>query len=544
MKTLTAAQRAILITVFFTAALCCAANALAEANADPEHLRTRLEALRKTEAAQRPNARERKLIDAVGLVYEARGYAPIWDRPVRREALLTELAGTAADGLDADDYAIERLRAAWSAPSNDEAGRDGAELLATQALLRALGDLFRGKADPARLDGDWNFAPRPLDSGEAIRSVADAVESGAIAALFERARPPQAPYRDLREALARLRALEAQGGWPALPPGPTLKPGASDARVPILRQRLAAGGYLASADGGEVYDEALVEAVRRFQEEQFIKADGAVGEGTRAALALPVSKRIEQVRVNLERARWLLHETEGDFVLVDIAGYKVTLYRGGKAAWSARVQVGKPYRKTPVFKSEINRVTLNPTWTVPPGIMRNDILPKIRQDQGYLAKNRMRVIDANGSEVSPKSVDWSSPRGVVVRQDAGEGNSLGRVVIRFPNTHAVYLHDTPHTEHFADAQRTFSSGCIRVENPRELAELVLDDPAWNRAAIDRAIDAGKTLEVPVKHPLTLLLGYWTVQRHEGGRIAYKTDVYGFDAGVLAALKAPVRYAGG
>jgi murein L,D-transpeptidase YcbB/YkuD len=462
MKTLTAAQRAILITVFFTAAVCCAANALAQANADPEHLRTRLEALRKAEAAQRPNARERKLIDAAGLVYEARGYAPIWDRPARREALLTELAGTAADGLDPGDYAIERLRATWSAPSNDEAGRDGAELLATQALLRALGDLFGGKADAARLDADWNFAPRPLDSGEAVRNVADAVESGTIAALFERARPPQAPYRDLREALARLRALEAQGGWPALQPGPTLKPGASDARVPILRQRLAAGGYLASADGGEVYDEALVEAVRRFQEEQFIKADGAVGEGTRAALALPVSKRIEQVRVNLERARWLLHETEGDFVLVDIAGYKVTLYRGGKAAWSARVQVGKPYRKTPVFKSEINRVTLNPTWTVPPGIMRNDILPKIRQDQGYLAKNRMRVIDANGSEVSPKSVDWSSPRGVVVRQDAGEGNSLGRVVIRFPNSHAVYLHDTPHTEHFEDAQRTFSSGCIRV----------------------------------------------------------------------------------
>jgi len=186
---------------------------------------------------------------------------------------------------------------------------------------------------------------------------------------------------------------------------------------------------------------------------------------------------------------------------------------------------------------------LNPTWTVPPGIMRKDTLPKIRKDPGYLAKNRMRVIDASGQEVPPGSVDWSNPRGVVVRQDAGEGNSLGRVVIRFPNEHAVYLHDTPHTEHFADAQRIFSSGCIRVENPRELAALVLDDPTWDRAAIDRAIDAGETLEVPVKRPLTLLLGYWTVQLHEGGRIAYKTDVYGFDAGVLAALNAPVRYAG-
>jgi len=540
---LTAAPRALLATVFFIAALFCAANALAQTNSDPERLRARLEALRKTEAAARPNARERKVLDAAGLLYEARGYAPIWDQPARREALLAELAGTAADGLDPDDYVLERLRKAWSASPSDEAERHGAELLATQALLRALGDLYRGMADPARLDGDWNFAPRPLDMGEAIRSVADAVDSGEIAALFERARPPQAPYRDLRAGLARLRALEAQGGWPTLPPGPTLKPGVSDARVPILRQRLAAGGYLASAEVGEVYDAALVDAVRRFQDEQFIKADGAVGEGTRAALALPVSKRSEQVRVNLERARWLLHEAEGDFVLVDIAGFKVTLYRGGKVTWSARVQVGTPFRKTPVFKSQINRVTLNPTWTVPPGIMRKDTLPKIRKDPGYLAKNRMRVIDASGQEVPASSVDWSNPRGVVVRQDAGEGNSLGRVVIRFPNEHAVYLHDTPHTEHFADAQRIFSSGCIRVENPRELATLVLDDPTWDRAAIDRAIDAGKTLEVAVKRPLTLLLGYWTVQLHEGGRIAYKTDVYGFDAGVLAALNAPVRYAG-
>ena len=542
MKTLTGTRRVLLVTVFFSAAL-SSGGALAQASPDAGPLRARLETVRKAEAA-RPNARERKLIDAAALLYEARAYAPIWDTPGRREALLAELSGIGADGLDPNDYALERLRTVWAAPPSERAGYIEAELLATQALIRALGDLFRGKADPARLDGDWNFDARALDRAEAVRSVASAVESGELAALFERARPPQAPYRDLREGLARLRALEAKGGWPALPPGPTLKPGMSDARVTILRQRLAAGGYLASADGGESYDEALVAAVRKFQDEQFIKADGAIGEGTRTALSLDVAKRIEQVRVNLERARWLLHEAAGDYVLVDIAGYKVTLYRADKAVWTARVQVGKPYRKTPVFKSEINRVTLNPTWTVPPGIMKADTLPKIRKDTGYLAKNRMKVIDASGKEVSPDSVDWSNPRGYAVRQDAGEGNSLGRVVIRFPNTHAVYLHDTPHTEHFADVQRPFSSGCIRVENPRELAELVLDDPEWDRAAIDRTIDAGKTLEVPVKRPLTLLLGYWTVQRHEGGRLAYKTDVYGFDAGVLTALKAPVRYAGG
>jgi murein L,D-transpeptidase YcbB/YkuD len=247
------------------------------------------------------------------------------------------------------------------------------------------------------------------------------------------------------------------------------------------------------------------------------------------------------LRVNLERARWLLHQLQGRFVVVDIAGYQVIYYNDGKPVWRARVQVGKPYRSTPVFKSAITYITLNPTWTVPPTILKNDILPKLRRNPGYLAANRIRVLDSQGRELSPGSVNWASPRGVVLRQDAGPGNSLGRLAIRFPNDYSVYMHDTPHQELFANQQRLFSSGCIRVERPRELAELLLDDPVvWNRAAIDRAIDTLKTQTVMLRQPVTLLLAYWTVDLHDGGRASFRPDVYRRDGNLLAALDRPRR----
>jgi len=225
--------------------------------------------------------------------------------------------------------------------------------------------------------------------------------------------------------------------------------------------------------------------------------------------------------------------------VVDIAGYQVVYYKDGKPVWRSRVQVGKPYRSTPVFKSKITYLTLNPTWTVPPTILKNDILPKLRRNPGYLAANRIRVLDSQGRELSPASVDWANPRGIVLRQDAGPGNSLGRLVIRFPNDYAVYMHDTPHQELFASEQRTYSSGCIRVEHPRELAELLLDDPVqWNRAGIDRAIDTLKTQTVMLPRPVPLLLAYWTVDLREDGRVGFRPDVYRRDPPLLAALARP------
>ncbi|GAA0258291.1 L,D-transpeptidase family protein [Rhodanobacter caeni] len=481
--------------------------------------------------------------------YALGDFAPAWTRAADVDDLLAALRGMGADGLDPADYALHELlrqRAALADPQATPMQRASFDLLATQACLTALVDLYRGKVDPASLDTHWNFEPRQPAPGQGVQAVRDALANGQLASLFAQARPQNPLYDELRSALARWREVPTQADWAPIPDGPTLKPGMRDARVPALRRRLRVAGYLPSpvdgaADAGpsDDYDATTEQALRQFQSEQYLTVDGQLDPATRAALNVPAAARIDQLRVNLERARWLLHQLHGDFVMVDIAGYRIAYYRDGKPVWRSRVQVGKPYRSTPAFKSKITYLTLNPTWTVPPTILKNDVLPKVRRNRGYLAANHLRVLDGQGRELAPASVDWANPRGIVLRQDAGPHNSLGRLAIRFPNDYAVYLHDTPHQELFAHPQRANSSGCIRVERPRELAELLLDDPArWSRDAIDRAIDTGKTQNVTLARPVTLLLAYWTVDLHDNGRIGFRPDIYRRDAPLLAALERP------
>jgi murein L,D-transpeptidase YcbB/YkuD len=280
-----------------------------------------------------------------------------------------------------------------------------------------------------------------------------------------------------------------------------------------------------------------VAAVRRFQQASYIDADGALSAKTVAALNVPLRQRIDQVRVNLERARWLLHEfRQGDMVIVDIAGYRIAYMHDGQVRWRSRVQIGKEYRPTPIFKSAITRVTLSPGWVIPPTILQQDTLPAIRRNIGYLARNRLHVYDQAGKEIAPAAVDWARPGRITLRQEPGANGSLGEVVIRFANPYAIYLHDTPHKAQFNNSQRATSSGCIRVQNIHQLAVLLLDDPQkWNREAMQKVIDERKTREVALKKPVPILLAYWTVDVDNDGYVSFKPDVYKRDGKVLAAL---------
>jgi murein L,D-transpeptidase YcbB/YkuD len=189
-----------------------------------------------------------------------------------------------------------------------------------------------------------------------------------------------------------------------------------------------------------------------------------------------------------------------------------------------------------VFKSEINYITLNPTWTVPPTIFKEDALPAIRRSLSYLSRNHIRVLDSKGKEISPTSVNWSHPGNIMLRQDAGSGNSLGQLVIHFPNSYSVYMHDTPHQAMFGANQRAFSSGCIRVERVQELAVLLLNDPEkWNRAALETELSTNKTHNVTLSKKVPVLLAYWTVDVGQDGHVSYKSDIYQQDADVIKAL---------
>jgi murein L,D-transpeptidase YcbB/YkuD len=297
----------------------------------------------------------------------------------------------------------------------------------------------------------------------------------------------------------------------------------------------------ATAQTVDSYDAELEAAVKRFQERHGLTADGAVGPATRAAMNVPVEQRIDQIRINLERARWVLHEMKGEFVLVDVAGFYVSYFRDDEPIWTSKVIVGRPYRETPIFRSLITYVVLNPTWTIPPGILAKDKLPILKRDPGYLKRNNIRVIDSAGREVNPYSVNWSQYSAsrlppYQLRQDPGEDNALGLVKIMFPNPYLVYLHDTPSKSLFDQDQRTFSSGCIRVQKAFELAELVLNDPVrWNQETLAAAVATKKMQTVNLAKPVPVLILYWTAQPLPNGQVMFRNDVYGRDPPTLAAL---------
>ena len=486
--------------------------------------------------------------------YSLREYRSAWRDHQRVSDLAEALETLVEDGLNPRDYGAEQLVAEQR--RLEEAGA-GAEALArfdlqvSEVLLAALRHLQRGRLDPREVDPSWEIpveAP-PLD----LAAISRAVDGQRFEQAFAEARPSFAPYERLRSSLARYRNIERLGGWPTLPDVPrVLRPGDEEEAVALLRERLAMEGALevmaADPDAfpgaaletpdGRRFDAALEAAVKRFQRRYLLEVDGVVGPQTRAALNVPVGSRIDQIRVNLERARWLLHGLPEAFVLVDIAGYQLSYFRPNGEIWRSRIVVGQPYRRTPSLRSEITHMTVNPTWTVPPTIMREDVLPAVRRDLGYLQRENMRVLSPSGRRLDPREVDWSSPGNVMIRQDPGPQNALGRVVIRFPNDHLVYLHDTPAQGLFAREQRAFSSGCIRVQGVLELAQLLYDDTGSGQD-IRRLVDSGQTRNVPLARPMPVILHYWTVHPDADGQLVFRPDIYERDGDLLRALDRPL-----
>ncbi len=484
--------------------------------------------------------------------YAARALRPAWRDEQTVAALAGAMATLSEDGLVLSDYRPEALAAAYrkahaAVPRAEALARFDIEV--SGLLITVLHHLASGKVDPRAIDADWDL-PRAVPQLD-FAAVAQAVDARQFTTAFAIARPAHALYSGLRAGLARYRDLEQRGGWPALPARRTaLHPGDRHDDVPLLRARLALVADLAEpapdscADPDaatpmpdpDCYDDGLAAAVRSFQRGHFLKVDGVVGANTRAALNLPVAERINQIRVNLERARWLLHGLPESFVLVDVPGYQLSYFRPGGDIWRARIVVGQPARPTPALRSAITHLTFNPTWTIPPTILREDVLPKVRKDPGYLAQENIAVLDASGARLDPHRIDWSRPGNLILRQDAGPHNALGRVAIRFPNTHTVYLHDTPAQDLFGRDQRALSSGCVRVEHALEFVRLLLDDATqWSADAIAAVVAQGATRRVDLARQVPLILYYWTVQTDADGALSFRPDIYRRDAAVLAAL---------
>jgi len=474
-------------------------------------------------------------------LYAGRRFRPLWSEAERRRELLALVRASAEEGLNPADYhlAVLQRHVEEIGAEPDPYGRADRDLLMTDALARLAHHLVYGKVEPSRLDPHWNFHP-DTEEGDPVATLHAALAAESLAGFFRRRLERGAPYRQLVAALARYRGIAASGGWQAIPAGRALKPGMRDPRVAAVRSRLAAEFPLPAAPDPWQYDDPVEVTVTAFQRRYGLEPDGVVGARTLAAMNLAVSARIDQIRVNLDRARWVLERPERDYLLVNIAGFRAFFMRGDAIRWETRVVVGQPYRRTPVFRSSIVYLVFNPTWTVPPVVLKNDVIPEAIADPAAVTRRGLQVVAADGSVVAPQDVDWARYRNGALPyqlvQPPGPGNALGQVKFILPNPYNVYLHDTPGREAFRSADRSFSSGCIRVQRPLELAALLLDeDPDWGPAEIDATVATGLTRTVFLPRPVPVMILYWTAGMGPDGEFGFYPDVYERDAAVLRAL---------
>lgn len=460
--------------------------------------------------------------------YEQNAGQDVWSDDERRMALQAQLQQLADDGLDPARYSLPAGETAQNPHCVD--------IAISQRYLQALYELRFGYLPQERLEPVWKADPLPLDRQAEVLAIAG-LGLHDLDEAFEQARPRLALYRNLRELYARQRQLPLPE-WQPVPGGPLLHPDKRDARVPALAQRLFSEGYFSAPPViiDDHYNPDLVAAMKSFQLHHSLQADGVVGPWTVTELNISPFMRREQLRVNLERMRWLARDLEPDSVLVNVAAARLTVYQDGAPVWQTRTQVGRADRETPLLKSRVTRLTLNPTWTIPPTIMREDKLPEIRRDPEFLSRHNLRVIDRDGLPLLAQDIDWEHPGGLMLRQDPGPQNPLGKMAIRFPNPFSVYLHDTPSQSLFSKEPRAFSSGCVRVEQAMQLRDWLVS-PA-ERLRTDTLLASGLTHEFRLARPVPILLGYWTVQADSQGQAVYIPDIYKRDQ-VLSAAKGSV-----
>jgi murein L,D-transpeptidase YcbB/YkuD len=427
-------------------------------------------------------------------------------------AVAGQLKAAAEDGLDPTSYPLPDLGLRKDAAPAKWAEAD---MKLSVSVLRYARDARGGRIDPTRLS---RLATPKLDLpdvGDVLAKVSAAKDAGAALASYN---PPHPGYRALKERLAQLRETHPSQPSVQVPKGPTLRVGMQDPRVPLIRARFKLG----EGDDRTVYDKRVASAVAEFQKEKGLPTNGVLTPQTVAALSGPSVARMEAELIsNMERWRWLPADLGSRHIIVNLPEYRLRFMDDDRLIHQTRVIVGKPESQTPIFSEEMKYLVVNPSWTIPPSIMKKEILPALAADPNYAARKGYKII-RRGNQIS-------------VQQPPGERNALGFVKFMFPNDHAVYLHDTPNRNLFSASKRAFSHGCVRVDQPFELAEEVLGaDGKWPEKRLRGLIGKGERY-VHLSKPLPVHLTYFTVAADEHGQLKTFDDIYGLDRKVRAAL---------
>lgn len=411
-------------------------------------------------------------------------------------------------------------------------------------FLKFVSHLMNGRVDPGHLyAAEWQSSVSAIDVVGILHQV---LQKGEVTEVLEEVLPYRAGYQRLAVYLAHYRQLALGGGWPVLADGPPIRRGDRDARLPALRRFLVLVGDLEKSrqSSGWRMDVATTAALKRFQVRHGLRPDGVLGKDTLAQINVPIGRRIEQLGLNLERERWPKKDADDRYLQVDITDFTLTLVDGGREIMRMPVVVGTSFRRTPVFSALMTYLVFAPYWTVPPTILEQDKLPVIKANPDYLESHHYEIVawgkDPNRT-IDAASINWKTVTAKsfpgMLRQKPGPWNPLGKVKFMFPNAYHVYLHDTPAQYLFAKQQRTFSSGCIRIARPLELAIYLLDgQKGWDTERIKKEMDASKPYTVRLKKPIPVHILYRTAWVDVQGRLQFRNDVYERDQELRAALK--------
>ncbi|MFI5323050.1 MAG: murein L,D-transpeptidase [Thermodesulfobacteriota bacterium] len=511
----------------------------------------------KTPRATRIGSENIKVYSSLPALYQKQSYKPVWineDGPISETIVMVEaIRRSYKEGLNPENYYLKEIEdtlariKTWSKSGKLPSPELLAELdlLLSNSFLKYANDLLYGQVSAQQIDLELVFGEKPVDlNAPLLTAVSENKIDKTLAGLL----PKYPVYGRLRTALEQYRLYEAEGGWKPIPEGPKLSKGMRGRGVTALKERLVVTGELNSSDlKNDVYDEALEQAVRKYQDTNGLYVDGVAGDSTIESLNVPAGDLVKHITLSMERWRMLPQDMGNKFVLVNIANYHLYAVENNRDAIEMRIVVGKPKWNTPIFSEEMTNIVINPYWNIPPSIFKDDIAPLIKSDPDYMADRNIQALglgmeqpnttdEAEVASAKEAYINKVLTGNYPLRQNPGPSNPLGRIKFLFPNKYSVYLHDTPNRGYFQRSQRNFSHGCIRVEKPVELAEFVLSsDPRWTIERIQSMIGSGKTqtVQLPVQIPVYIL--YFTAWANRDGSISFHKDVYGLDQVLQNAL---------
>jgi L,D-transpeptidase YcbB len=482
-------------------------------------------------------------------LYESANFAPLWingDQPTSQAtSLIAILRASRLKGLNPSDYDAESLATKSSSLKGASAAAQASfDASLTQSTVRYISDLRIGRINPKHLKFDIDVRSKHYDLPEFVAQ--QVVHAGDVRSVLDQIEPPYAGYRRIENSLKQYLDLAAKGDGAKVPAGTkTIAPGDTYGGIAQLAERLRLIGDLTQGGSFDSYSGALVEGVKHFQARHGLATDGKLDAATLRELNTPLSARVQQIDDALERWRWMPTEFQQPPVLVNIPEFRLRAYFADhQLALTMNVVVGKAApTQTPVFTDDIKFIVFRPYWNVPPGILRRTVIPGIMKNSGYLARENFEVTDSGGRLVSPSEDLVAGLRSgkYFVRQKPGPTNALGLIKFMFPNTYSVYLHSTPSTELFSRSRRDFSSGCIRLEKPAELASFLLRNQLdgqqpWTVELVQKAMDSGKdNRQVNLATKIPVLILYVTAVAEEDGTVHFFDDIYGHDKRLNAVL---------